>query len=171
MTIDLLSFSEMGANPQHFYAVAMGPGLLAGMSYPHSIQWQSLYTSGYCYVVCLTHDSPTYDPAPLILLYSGQLQDLAGGALPDQPEHEERCIREAVALIQPQVLASRGVVVHCAGGTGRTGTVIACTLKALGVPTPTVFDHMNAVNAARAKYPGWKGWPESTWQREMLERF
>jgi hypothetical protein len=171
MTIDLVSPSEMGANPQRFYAVVKGPGLLAGMSYPHSIQWQSFYDSGYRYVVCLTDDRPTYDPAPIAFLYRGCLQDLAGGALPNKPEHEELCIREAVALICQHVLADEGVVVHCAGGTGRTGTVIACALKVLGLPTQNILDHMRTVNTARTKYPGWKGWPESTWQSEMLKRF
>ena len=171
MTLDLVSSSEMGADPGEFYVVAKGPGLLAGMSYPDSIQWQSLYDSGYRYVVCLTGDRPTYDLAPLALLYSGRLQDLANETLPDQPEHEDRCIREAVALIRPHVLAGEGVVVHCAGGTGRTGTVIACSLKALDLPTQAILDHMERVNTARRKYPGWQGWPESPWQREMLERF
>ena len=171
MTIDLVSSSEMGAHPQKFYVIAKGPGLLAGMSYPRCIEWQSLHDSGYRYVVCLTDDRPDYDPTPLALLYGCCLQDLFGGAHPNQAEHEERCIREAVELIQPRVLAGAGVIVHCAGGTGRTGTVIACTLKALDLPTRTIIDHMDTVNTARRKYPGWKGWPESTWQREMLDRF
>lgn len=171
MPIDLVSSSEMGADPQKFYVVAKGPGLLAGMSYPGNIQWPTLYDIGYRFVVCLTDDRPAYDPSPLALLYGGRLQDLCGGITPDQPEHEERCIREAVTLIQPHVLADEGVVVHCAGGTGRTGTVIACTLKALGLPTRAIFDHMGTVNTARTKYSGWKGWPESTWQRQMLDRF
>lgn len=171
MNIDLVSSSQMGANPRQFYVVAKGPGLLAGMAYPHSIQWHPLYDTGYRYVVCLTDDNPTYDLAPLTLLYGSYLQDLVGGVLPDQPEHEESCIQEAVALIQPHVLAGKGVVVHCAGGTGRTGTVIACTLKALGLPTRAILDHMERVNTARRKYAGWQGWPESPWQREILEHF
>ncbi len=171
MTVYLLSAPDIGPNPQAFYAVAKGPGLLAGMSYPHSAAWQSFHLAGYRYVVCLTDQKPTYDPAPLSVLYAAQLQDLAGGVLPDRPDHEERCIRDAVSLIVPRVLAGEGVAIHCAGGTGRTGTVIACSLKALGLQPETVIDHMTTVNAARTKYAGWKGWPESPWQKALLERF
>jgi protein-tyrosine phosphatase len=61
--------------------------------------------------------------------------------------------------------AGRGVVVHCAGGTGRTGTVIACALAALGLPEADVLDYMATVNAARRTSPGW---PESDWQKEQV---
>lgn len=171
MTVDLLSRHEMGSKPQQFYAVAKAPGLLAGMSYPRGTKWQLLHISGYRHVVCLTDESPRYDPAPLTLLYACRLQDLAEDAFPQQPDHEERCIREAVALVLPPLRAGRGVAVHCAGGTGRTGTVIACSLKALGLELQIVVDHMQMVNAARMKYPGWKGWPESPWQKGLLGRF
>ncbi len=54
MTVHLLSGSEIGPDPHKFYAVAKAPGLLAGMSFPHGIEWQSLCAAGYRYVVCLT---------------------------------------------------------------------------------------------------------------------
>jgi len=171
MTVELLSQSEMGRNPQEFYAVARAPGLLAGMAYPRDIDWQSVYAEGYRHVVCLTEESPRYDPAPLSVLYSATLQDLAGGVRPRQPEHEERCIRDAVSRLVPRLREGEGVVVHCAGGTGRTGTVIACSLKGLGVPAEDIIAQMKVVNAARAKYAGWKGWPESPWQQELFDRF
>jgi protein tyrosine/serine phosphatase len=171
MTVHLLSASDMGPNPQEFYTVAKAPGLLAGMSYPYKTQWQSLHVAGFRYIVCLTDEIPTYDPAPLIVLYTAKLQDLAGGSNPRQPDHEERCIRDAVSLIIPRVLAGEGVAVHCVGGTGRTGTVIACSLKALGLRPGVVIAHMKMVNAARTKRKGWEGWPESLWQRALFDRF
>lgn len=67
--------------------------------------------------------------------------------------------------------AGEGVAVHCVGGTGRTGTVLACSLKGLGLQPEQVIDQMNAVNAARTEYFGWKGWPESPWQKAMFDRF
>lgn len=171
MTVEILSASEIGPEPQQFYAVARDPGLLAGMSYPSNTNWQLLHKSGYRHVVCLTGQKPDYDPRPLTVLYSVHLQDLAGGALPLRPEHEEQCIRNAVALILPRLGTGEGVAVHCAGGTGRTGTVVACALKALGLPVHLVLKQMSEVNAVRMKYPGWKGWPESPWQKALLDRF
>jgi hypothetical protein len=64
--------------------------------------------------------------------------------------------------------AGRGVVVHCAGGTGRTGTVIACALASLGVPEADVLEYMATVNAARGKS---RGWPESDWQKSQVASF
>ena len=171
MAVVLLESTEMGRAPKEFYAVAKAPGLLAGMSYPSGDKWQSLHVSGYRHVVCLTDDRPSYDPAPLVVLYSARLQDLAGERMPDKPDHEESCIREAVALVVQRLRAGEGVAIHCAGGTGRTGTVIACSLKALGCQQESILDQMNSVNAARTRYAGWKGWPESQWQRKLFDRF
>jgi len=149
----------------------MPPGLLAGMAYPHNLKWCLLHSAGYRHVVCLSEASVSYRPEPLSILYSAPLQDLAGGIHPREPKREEDCIRYAVSLIVPRLRGGEGVVVHCAGGTGRTGTVIACTLKALGVNRKRILDQMKAINNARCKYPGWKGWPESAWQQEMFDRF
>jgi protein-tyrosine phosphatase len=54
------------------------------------------------------------------------------------------------------------------GGTGRTGTVIACTLAALGTPENEVLKYMASVNSARRKSPGW---PESEWQQLQVADF
>ena len=144
--------------------------MLAGMSYPRDDCWQALHDSGYRHVVCLA-GKPSCDPSPLHILCAIDLQDLAGGMNPANPDREEVRIREVVALVQERILAGEGVVVHCVGGTGRTGTVIACTLKALGLPRETITEHMTSINRVRSKYHGWKGWPESVWQEEMLQRF
>ena len=55
-----------------------------------------------------------------------------------------------------------------AGGTGRTGTVIACALAALGMAEDEVLKYMATVNAARRKSPGW---PESDWQQSQVAAF
>ena len=51
---------------------------------------------------------------------------------------------------------------------GRTGTVIACTLRALGLPVADVLDYMKRLNAARGKQPGW---PESPWQMQQVKQW
>jgi hypothetical protein len=91
------------------------PGPLAGMSYPHAIDWHTLHGQGFRYVVCLTDAKPPYTPAPLEVLFSADMQDLFGGADPRKPEYEENCVRSAVALIIPRLRANEGVVVHCVG--------------------------------------------------------
>ena len=52
-----------------------------------------------------------------------------------------------------------GAVVHCLGGTGRTGTVLACALQRLG------WSADEAIAAVRAHRPRW---PESPWQEEVV---
>ena len=77
-------------------------------------------------------------------------------------------LRDVVQAVVEELQAGRGVVVHCAGGTGRTGTVIACTLAALGMPEADVLRYMTTVNAARGKA---SGWPESDWQKSQVAAF
>lgn len=77
-------------------------------------------------------------------------------------------LRDVVQAVVDELRSGRGVVVHCAGGTGRTGTVIACVLAALGMLEDEVLKYMGTVNAARQKSPGW---PESDWQRSQVAGF
>jgi protein-tyrosine phosphatase len=57
------------------------------------------------------------------------------------------------------------VVVHCLGGIGRSGTVLATVLIRLGFGPKRVIDYMTAVNIAR----GYR-WPESDWHLEAIDR-
>jgi Tyrosine phosphatase family len=110
-------------------------------------------------------------PAPLRVLCSAAFEDLWGGSQPSDPAREGDMLFEAVGRVCTELTAGRGVVVHCQGGTGRTGTVIACTLRAMGVSNEIILKYMDSVNRSRCKYPGWRGWPESTWQKQQVERF
>ena len=154
--------------PQRFYQVLRAPAPLAGMSFPNRPPWESVASAGFESIVCLTDNTPPYDPSPLRVLRAVRFKDLVAGARPDNPQREAAMLREVVQAVVDELRSGRGVVVHCAGGTGRTGTVIACTLAALGMPQDEVLKYMAGVNAARRKSTGW---PESDWQQRQVADF
>jgi pimeloyl-ACP methyl ester carboxylesterase len=155
-------------SPHRFYQVLQAPAPLAGMSFPDCAPWNAMATAGFDSVVCLTTDAPQYDPSPLRRLLTVEFQDLYGGAHPDDPQREAGMLRDVVEAVVCELRSGRGVVVHCAGGTGRTGTVIACTLAALGMTEAEVLEYMTTVNAARGQSCGW---PESDWQKSQVAAF
>jgi protein tyrosine/serine phosphatase len=154
--------------PQRFCQVLRSPAPLAGMPFPSSPPWTAIAAAGFESVVCLTNDTAPYDPSPLRVLRAAKFKDLVGGGRPDNPQREGDMLRDVVQVVVEELRAGRGVVVHCAGGTGRTGTVIACALVALGVPEGDVLRYMSTVNAARGKS---HGWPESDWQKNQVGSF
>ena len=154
--------------PQRFYQVLRVPAPLAGMSFPDRPSWKAIAAAGFQSIVCLTNNTPPYDPSPLRVLRAVKFKDLVGGTRPDNPQREADMLRDVVHVVADELRAGRGVVVHCAGGTGRTGTVIACALAALGMAEDEVLKYMATVNAARRKSPGW---PESDWQQSQVAAF
>ena len=154
--------------PRQFYWVMQQPAPLAGMAYPGpATPWQAITAAGFRQVVCLAGDAPGYDPGPLQRLYTANLEDLFHGKPPQDPEREAGLIREAVGAVFPRLQSGEGVIVHCAGGTGRTGTLVGCILRRLGLPAWQVLDYLNELHQARGK----PGWPESAWQAWMVENF
>src|SRR5262245_57154468 len=122
--------------PGEFYWVLQQPVPLAGMCYPSArTPWHNLYTLGFRHVICLEGYGPAYDPSPLMVSQRMSLEDLYGGRLPQRPAQEERLIHAAAQAVLAKWQADEGVIVHCAGGTGRTGTVLGCVLRAFGVST------------------------------------
>src|SRR5438034_6353275 len=120
--------------PRTLYWLFGCPAPLAGMN-PQGVPWADLYELGVRYVVCLTDDRPDYHPEPPKVLHAVELKGLVRGGEPKNPSKERERIRSAVDAIVPALQAGEGVVVHCAGGRGRTGTVIGCTLRRLGFAT------------------------------------
>jgi hypothetical protein len=154
--------------PHEFYQILASPAPLAGMAYPAwSPRWAEMYAAGFRHVVCLTAGRFPYDPAPLNRLHAVRLDDLYGGLEPGQPEEERRRIRAAAAAMINRLLAGEGVVAHCAGGTGRTGTVLGCVLRSLGFSGREAVQYLDQLNKAR----GQDGWPESGWQARMVAEF
>lgn len=156
-----------GVSPRKFYQVTDDPAPLAGMAYPSwGPDWNLVHERGFKHVVCLTEKDPEYDPTPLQVAYAEPLEDLYGGRFPDDADHEEVRVNRAVEMVLSKLRQGEGVVVHCHGGTGRTGTVLGCVLSLLGKDFLEVCDYLEkVVNAARGKSPGW---PESQWQEDLV---
>ncbi len=154
--------------PQELYWILRDPAPLAGMCYPSTFTpWRDLKAAGFSHVVCLTDDRPQYDPTPLTIVHAVKLQDLVHGGVPQNPKKEEHLIRRAVSAVAGKFFAGVGVIVHCVGGAGRTGTVIGCFLCAMGISSSGVLAYLDGLNKSRGKGE----WPDSDWQTKMVECF
>jgi hypothetical protein len=137
------------------------PAPLAGMPFPApETNWTGLHRLGFQRVLRL-HAGAAYDPTPL-LADEITLQDLDAGLTPREPSLERARIVLAGQLVAQLLQRGEGVIVHCLGGTGRTGTVLASALCQLG-HTPD-----EAVTAIKAHRPQW---PESPWHEELVRTF
>lgn len=155
--------------PAQFYLVTREPAPLAGMPYPGpNTPWQTFYDLGLRHLVSL-HNDPhrPYNPSPLAMLSSVHLQDLYNGSLPQDPKFEEELLSIVVGVAKDSLQVGYGVLAHCAGGIGRTGTLIGCLLASLGYPPDAAIDYLDGLNRSR----GVRGWPESPWQAEMVHKF
>jgi protein-tyrosine phosphatase len=153
--------------PWDFYMVMDNP-LFAGMCYPYSgTSWDSLAKAGFSGVVCLCERRPKYDPYPLHLLYATMLEDLFSGYRPRDPEGEEKRVRKAVEVVARGLRNGDGIIVHCLGGIGRTGTVIGCVLRELGYSADEAIGYLDEVNIDRRIGP----WSDSEWQAEMVRKY
>lgn len=152
--------------PEDFYIVLEVPAHLAGMVRPSDrTPWGRLAKEGYRFVVCLTDDEPPYDPSPLEILHAVYLEDLHGGISPSEPMRESKRIVDAVDRMVGALRSGDGVIVHCVGGTGRTGTVIGGVLRRFGRSASDVRSYLDRLNRRRGT-----GWPESAWAGSLLDR-
>jgi hypothetical protein len=149
--------------PDELYWLARRPVAVAGMKAPGRADWSLLAAEGIGHVVCLTDDVARYDPAPCTVT-AIKLQDLVSGGPPREPEREQQRVFAAAADVISHVERGIGVAVHCAGGRGRTGTVLGAALVRMGHEPETVIAYLDATARARSK----SGWPESPWQAEVV---
>lgn len=106
---------------------------LAGMALPDaSTNWHELKHAGYDRVLALEGEGD-YDCAPVEPLRPVHLEDQYNRERPSNPEREWDLVREAVEAVGESLSEGSGIVVHCLGGVGRTGTVLACVLRDLGM--------------------------------------
>ena len=156
--------------PHDFYCITDVPAPLAGMCKPDgNTDWKGMARAGFKYVMNLVRDSaPPYDPSPLkFLCDSVELDNLNSDYQdPMDPEEEEKIIKRIVNTTIQKLDAKEGVVVHCWGGRGRTGTVLGCILKKIGYDSGMIKEYLRKLNVQR----GNGGWPESPWQSWLLER-
>ncbi len=154
--------------PRQFYLVLSEPAPLAGMAYPAmGMPWHYLFNMGFTHVVCLCSERVEYDPSPLRVLQAVEMEDLHHGNGPKFSAKDERLVREAVGAINERLAVGEGVIVHCVGGTGRTGTVTGCVLRSMGFAAEDVIRYLDELNKARGRL----GWPEALWQAGMIWRF
>lgn len=150
--------------PSQFYWVLTDPAPLAGMRAPaNGWPWQALHETGFDEVVALEPGS--YDPSPLVVSFAERLEDLVHGGPPQDELTERDLVGRAVTAVISGLRNGRGVLVHCHGGRGRTGTVLGCVLRELGFPAGDVLLFLDRVHKARGK----PGWPESGWQRRLVQ--
>jgi len=149
--------------PKEMYWVLVRPAPLAGMTYPRSsFPWIVLKEAGFTRIVSL--EPGEYDPAPLTIAFCEQLQDLVSGGPPRNEVQERQKITRAVNATVSALQGGEGVVVHCRGGRGRTGTVLGCVLRELGFGVDETIEFLDGVHKARGK----PGWPESCWQSNLV---
>lgn len=80
---------------------------------------------------------------------------------------QEWLVRKASSIIKREIDTGQGIVVHCVGGIGRTGTVLGCVLKDFGFQAEEILTYLDRINKLR----GVRGWPETKWQAEMVRKY
>lgn len=155
--------------PFDLYYVLRHPAPLAGMRMPFTYDpWQMLYEHGFRWVVAL--ERGLYNPRPLKVGCVKYLHDMLGKRVPNAPDVEKKLIGQAVDFVVQAIEKDEGVIVHCMGGRGRTGTVLGCAMKRLGYmdsDSLKIIKYLDNIHKSRGR----SGWPESRWQAEVIRSY
>jgi hypothetical protein len=165
--LDGVEYELRNGNPLHFVLNVKKHGMLGASRWPGAeMDWKRMASIGFQWVICACSEDPGYDPFPLKFLTSTDLTDLSRKGQPDDPAAEF----EQIAAIASQAflkLNEGGILVHCAGGRGRTGTIIGAILRHCGYGGAEVICFLDSAYRDAGR-PG--GWPESPWQSQVVER-
>jgi protein-tyrosine phosphatase len=81
----------------------------------------------------------------------------------DQKAASRAAIEEGIAFIDAGLAESKGVLVHCVGGLGRSGMAVAAYLKTRGLESEEAIEAVRKVRGRRAI--------ETEVQEEMVRAF
>lgn len=111
-------------------------GRIAALPMPSRQEMHALRQAGFGLVINLTEK-----PGPTAMAAA---EGLRGFHLPleDMQPPDQEQIAEFVALVRRTLREGRPVAVHCMGGLGRTGTMLACFLVAEGMKPWAAIDYV-----------------------------
>ena len=147
-----------------FWEISELSAPVAGMPYPTTENARLIPFPRYQGIFCLADEETDYDAGPLRKLGCICLENLSSGGNPADPVGEGMVTIRVIRQVVAELLAGRGVVVHCWGGIGRSGFIAAGVLVAFG---QTPDEATRIVDQATSK-AGLGSWPESDWQRRFL---
>ncbi len=154
-------------NPLRAYRVLDGNASLFGMPHPSILKeidrnqlFAQLYEDGVRYLINLTKENSgaSYSDRILLSSFCPVTDQGPKGAI------EKTMLLSGVDSAVAALKNGEGVVIHCWGGTGRTGTAIGCILRKLGKGSGVeIVNWLGELNQRRERH-----WPESPVQAEVV---
>ena len=124
------------------------PNRVSGMPKPEEKDLQALYDSGIRAIVSLLEDKRSVEK------YNENGFEKLWLPVPDQEAPTVEQVNELVAFIDKQAKNDNPVAIHCKGGRGRTGTLIASYLISKGASFDEAMEVINTYqpNAIKKKF-------------------